>query len=292
MTTLRQLLVQLEKKLQKSGAYFGHGTNNTWDEAVQAASHVLHLPPDVDASVGERLLTKGEIEEIKELIQERIDQKIPLPYLTNEVWFAGLSFYVDKRVIIPRSPFGELIQDHFSPWLEDQPPHRVLDLCTGSGCMAIACSHYFPAAKIDAVDISPDALAVARQNIERHHCGDSVHLIQSDLFSGCHGQQYDLIMSNPPYVDRTDMASLPSEFHHEPTLALAAGEDGLMIVQRILSEAAHYLTDKGLLIVEVGNSEAALTKAYPHLPLTWLTFKRGGSGVFLINRQTLQENKG
>lgn len=289
MITLRELLIQLEQQLQQGDLYFGHGTNNAWDEAVQAATHVLRLPADVDASVGERILTDSEVDEIQALVKKRINQKIPLPYLTNEAWFAGFPFFVDRRVIIPRSPFGELIQDHFNPWLGEQAPAHILDLCTGSACMAIACAHYFPAAQIDAVDISTDALAVAQKNIEKHYCADRVHLLSSDLFSACQGRRYDIIMSNPPYVDRVDMEALPTEYHFEPSLALAAGDDGLSIVHRILQEAAHYLTEKGLLIVEVGNSEEALIEAYPTLPFTWLTFERGGSGVFLLHRQDLDK---
>ena len=285
--TLRELLIALEEKLRQGDLFFGHGTNNTWDEAVQAATHILHLPPDVDASVGDRVLTDSEITKIQDLIQKRIDQKIPLPYLTHEAWFAGLPFFVDRRVIIPRSPFGELIRDRFSPWLGEKDPNRILDLCTGSACMAIACAHYFPEVEIDALDISADALAVAQKNVEKHHCADRVHLLSSDLFSACQGR-YDIIISNPPYVDRLDMEALPAEYHFEPTLALAAGDDGLSVVRRILQEAANYLTENGLLIVEVGNSEEALMEAYPTLPFTWLIFEHGGSGVFLLYRQDLE----
>lgn len=285
--TLRELLIQLEKKLQQGDLYFGHGTNNAWDEAVQAATHILHLPADVDASAGDRVLSDPEIIEIETLVQKRIDKKIPLPYLSHEAWFAGLPFFVDRRVIIPRSPFGELIQDHFAPWLGDKIPGRVLDLCTGSACMAIACAFYFPETEVDAVDISTDALAVAKKNVEKHQCADRVHLLSSDLFSACQDRRYDIIMSNPPYVNRADMEALPAEYHFEPILALAAGDDGLSIVRRILQEAVEYLNEDGLLIVEVGNSEEALIKAYPTLPFTWLTFERGGSGVFLLNRQDL-----
>jgi ribosomal protein L3 glutamine methyltransferase len=287
MMTLSELLIQLETKLEQGNVYFGHGTNNAWDEAVQAALYVLQLPPDVDASVGDRILDESEITKITTLVQERIDKKMPLPYLTHEAWFAGLPFFVDRRVIIPRSPFAELIQNHFSPWLGNKIPTRVLDLCTGSACMAIACALYFPEIQVDAVDISEEALSVAEKNIEKHHCADRVHLLSSDLFAACQGRQYDIIMSNPPYVDRADMEALPAEYHFEPTLALAAGDDGLSIVHRILKEAVNYLSEDGLLIVEVGNSEEALIKAYPTLPFTWLTFESGGSGVFLLNRQAL-----
>ncbi|MEY3182211.1 MAG: ribosomal protein glutamine methyltransferase [Pseudomonadota bacterium] len=290
MTTLRDLLVELEKKLQAGGLYFGHGTNNAWDEAVQAAAHILQLSGHIDASEGERILTQEQVNAIEHLVERRITQKIPLPYLTHEAWFAGFPFFVDNRVIVPRSPFGELIEQAFEPWLGGKTPARILDLCTGSACMAIACAYYFPDTQIDAVDISKEALAVAKKNILKHDCIDQVHLLESDLFTACKGRRYDIIISNPPYVDKADMEALPQEFHFEPTLALAAGEDGLSIVHRILNEAGHYLTEEGLLIVEVGNSEEALIAAYPTLPFVWLEFERGGTGVFLLSKKDLNKH--
>lgn len=290
--TLYEILSQLENKLLESELYFGHGTNNAWDEAVQIASHVLGLPPDVDAEVGDRVLTAHETDAIQALAQKRMEKKIPLPYLTHEAWFAGLKFYVDERVIIPRSPFGELIQKQFKPWVQNPSRvTRILDLCTGSGCIAIACAQQFPGAKIDAVDISEDALAVARKNSQYHRCDDRLRLLQSDLFAACKGEQYDFIISNPPYVDQQDMDELPAEFHWEPELALAAGTDGLDLVHRILKEAAAHLKEGGLLAVEVGNSETALIKQYPSLPFIWLEFEHGGGGVFLLQKQDLLKEK-
>jgi len=288
MTTLYAMLSQAEQALLEGNVYLGHGTDNAWDEAVQIGLYVLGLPPDVDSSVGDRVLTSSEIEAIQQLLHKRIAEKIPLPYLTHEAWFAGLKFYVDERVIIPRSPFGELIDKRFRPWVKEPTKvSRILDLCTGSGCIAIACAKQFPNATIDAVDISEEALAVATKNGELHHCQDSIRWLLSDVFSACQGMQYDLIISNPPYVDQQDMDTLPAEYHREPRLALAAGDDGLSIVHRILREASAHLNEDGLLMVEVGNSELALVEQYPKLPFTWLEFERGGSGVFLLRKQEL-----
>jgi len=284
MLTLFDILHESEEHLVNGDAYFGHGTNNAWDEAVQAASFILGLPADVEADVGHRTLTPEEVKAIRALIQQRIKTKKPLPYLTHEAWFAGLSFYVDERVIIPRSPFGELIQKQGRPWTRGKKIERILDLCTGSGCIAIACAKHFPGAIVDAVDLSTDALAVAQENVKRHGCEDAVHLYESDLFSAVRDQQYDLIISNPPYVDQRDMDDLPKEFRWEPELALAAGKDGLTLVHRILKEAPAQLKPNGLLFVEVGNSEPALIRAYPALPFTWISFDHGGQGVFLLKK--------
>lgn len=282
LTTLNTVLKQAEQSFLAAKLYFGHGTNNAWDEAVALALYVLKLPPDVDASVGERVLTPLEKEHYLELVNQRITKRIPVPYLTHEAWFVYQKFYVDERVIIPRSPFGELIQNGFQPWLGDRAVHRILDLCTGSGCIAIACAKAFENAIVDAVDISDDALAVARKNVALHDCENRVNLIHADLFSGCAEKRYDIIISNPPYVDSTEMRNLPAEYQWEPRLALAAGTDGLAIVQKILQEASKYLTEKGLLFVEVGNAEEALKNQYPDWPFTWLAFENGGQGVFLL----------
>lgn len=271
-----------EESFMSAELYYGHGTDNAWDEAVALALYVLKLPPDVDAHVGEHILSPEEKEAFIKLVNRRIKERIPVPYLTNEAWFAQQKFYVDERVIIPRSPMGELILNGFQPWLGKRSVSRVLDLCTGSGCIAIAAAKAFEDAEIDAVDISEDALAVAQKNIVLHGCEERVKLIQSDLFSGCARKHYDIIISNPPYVDTTEMRELPEEYHWEPRLALAAGADGLDIVKKILREAPNYLTDQGLLFVEVGNAEEALKKQYPDFPFTWLEFENGGQGVFLL----------
>jgi ribosomal protein L3 glutamine methyltransferase len=282
LTTLNAVLKWAEQSFMAAKLYYGHGTNNAWDEAVALALYVLQLPSDVDASVGERVLTPLEKESYLQLVNQRIATRIPVPYLTHEAWFVHQKFYVDERVIIPRSPMGELILNGFQPWLGNRAAHRVLDLCTGSGCIAIACTKAFENAIIDAVDISNDALEVARKNCVLHDCEARVNLIHADLFSGCAGKRYDIIISNPPYVDSAEMRDLPQEYHWEPRLALAAGDDGLAIVQKILREAPKYLTENGLLFVEVGNTEEALKRQYPDLPLTWLAFENGGQGVFLL----------
>jgi ribosomal protein L3 glutamine methyltransferase len=285
-TTLMNFLIQTEASFLGAQLYFGHGTNNAWDEAVALAISVLNLPPHVDKSEGDRLLTPQEQEKLEALVLRRVQERMPLPYLTNEAWFAGLKYYVDERVIIPRSPVAELIEHHFSPWLTStQPVRRILDLCTGSGCIAIACAHAFPEAQIDAIDLSLDALAVARKNVESHRCPGQVKLLHSDLFEACSGQQYDIIISNPPYVNTVEMKNLPPEYHWEPVLALEAGTDGLRVVHRILAGAVQHLTDRGLLIMEVGSSEEAIQKAYPNTPFIWLDFERGGEGVLLLNAE-------
>jgi ribosomal protein L3 glutamine methyltransferase len=288
ITTLGEFLNLAEKAFLEAELYFGHGTDNAWDEAVMLARYVLKLPFDVDYSVIDRPLTKEELQELMVLMQKRIRDRIPVPYLTGEAWFAGLKFYVDERVLIPRSPLGEFIENRFEPWVFEQPVKRILDLCTGSGSIAIACAYAFPSAEIDAVDISLPALEVAKKNVADHQLQDRLHLLQGDLFAVCSGRQYDIIISNPPYVDRQDFEDLPREYHAEPELALSAGEDGLKIVARILQEAAHYLTPEGLLIVEVGNSEEALAEKYPQLPFTWLEFAKGGQGVFLLTKMELE----
>lgn len=282
LTTLGDFLQMAEQAFLASNIYFGHGTDNAWDEAVALAMFVLNLPPDVDRSITERVLSPNEKETLMQLVNQRIQQRIPVPYLTHEAWFAGLKFYVDERVIIPRSPMAELILNGFQPWLGNRPVRRILDLCTGSGCIAIASAMAFSEATVDAVDISPDALAVAEQNCRLHPCQDRVHLIQGDLFNNCAGRQYDIIISNPPYVDSQEMAALPAEYHLEPSLALEAGNDGLRIVHRILKEAPQYLSANGLLFVEVGNAMEALQQQYPDTPFTWLEFERGGQGVFML----------
>jgi len=282
LTTLNAVLQWAEQAFIAADLSYGHGTNNAWDEAVAIALYVLKLPPDVDASIGERLLSVEEQNTYRELVNRRIVERMPVPYLTHEAWFAYQKFYVDERVIIPRSPMAELILNSFQPWLGKIKPNRILDLCTGSGCIAITCAVVFEEAEVDAIDISEDALSVAHQNILLHQCESRVKLIQSDLFSACQGKRYDIIISNPPYVDSIEMRHLPQEYHWEPALALAAGGDGLDIVRKILREAPNYLTEKGLLFVEVGNAEEALKNEYPHFPFIWLEFENGGQGVFLL----------
>ncbi|MCP4465779.1 MAG: 50S ribosomal protein L3 N(5)-glutamine methyltransferase [Halieaceae bacterium] len=226
------------------------------------------------------------------LIERRCKERLPLPYLTGEAWFAGLSFSVDERVLIPRSPIAELIERGFEPWLANQSVASILDLCTGGGCIGIACAHYFEEAAIDLADLSDDALAVAADNIARYELQQRVSTIQSDLFSALQGRSYDLIVSNPPYVDTEDLASMPAEYQHEPALALGSGADGLVLPRRILREAPRHLNDGGLLVVEVGNSGIALEQAFPGVAFTWVEFERGGHGVFVFSREELVQLAG
>jgi len=226
------------------------------------------------------------------LFIRRVGERLPVPYLTNKAKFAGLEFYVDERVLVPRSPIAEMINNQFSPWLYNKPVNRIMDLCTGSACIAIACAYAFEDAEVDALDISEDALEVAQINIESLGVLDRVFPMQSDLFSAIpKGQHYDLIVSNPPYVDAQDIGDMPEEYHHEPAIGLASGNDGLDLTKRILANAADYLTETGLLVVEVGNSMVHLIEQYPDMPFTWVDFEFGGDGVFVLTRDQLVENE-
>lgn len=290
--TLRDMIRWAVSHFNEAGLYYGHGTDNAWDEAVALVLHTLYLPHNVNPTVMDARLTSQEKDKIHQLIRRRIDERIPLPYLTHEAWFSGLPFFVDERVLIPRSPIAELIENHFLPWVEEDSVHSILDLCTGSGCIAIACAQAFPDAKVDASDISNDALAVAKINVLRHEVEDRLELVKSDLFEGLSGRKYDVIVSNPPYVDEEDMSLLPKEYHHEPKLGLEAGKTGLDIAIRILREAGNYLNPHGILIVEVGNSELALVEAFPDVPFVWLEFQRGDGGVFLLTAEELKKHVG
>jgi len=271
--------------------FFGHGTNNAWHEAITLVMFAVNLPIELSEQVFNCRLTVNEKLAVIALINRRITEQLPAAYLTNHAQFAGLPFYVDERVLVPRSPIGELIEQHFSPMFsEDTPPQRILDLCTGSGCIAIACAVGFPEAEVDALDLSVDALNVAQINIENHGLTEQVIPIQSDVFSGIQGQCYDLIVTNPPYVDQEDVDALPQEYLHEPVMGLGSGFDGLDIVREILAQAASHLNDNGVLICEVGNSQIHVEHVYPEVPFTWLTFERGGHGVFMLTKEQLTQH--
>lgn len=286
--TLQDMIRWTVSRFNAANLFYGHGTDNAWDEAVQLILPTLYLPIDVPPHALNSRLTTSERLRVVERVIKRIQERTPTAYLTNKAWFCGLEFFVDERVLVPRSPIGELIQAHFSPWLVEEPT-RIMDMCTGSGCIAIACAYAFPDAEVDAIDISADALAVAEQNIQDHGIEQQVFPIRSDLFRDLPESKYDLIVTNPPYVDQEDMASLPAEFKHEPELGLAAGTDGLKLVRRILANAPRYLSENGVLICEVGNSMIHMMEQYPHIPFTWLEFENGGHGVFLLTREQLLE---
>ncbi|MDP4490959.1 50S ribosomal protein L3 N(5)-glutamine methyltransferase [Vibrio sp. AH4] len=284
--TLQDMIRWTVSRFNAANLFYGQGTDNAWDEAVQLILPTLYLPIDVPPHVLNSRLTSSERLRVVERVIKRINDRTPVAYLTNKAWFCGLEFFVDQRVLVPRSPIGELIQNRFEPWLIEEPT-RIMDLCTGSGCIAIACANAFPEAEVDAIDISADALQVAEQNIQEHGLEQQVFPIRSDLFRDLPQEQYDLIVTNPPYVDQEDMDSLPSEFRHEPELGLAAGSDGLKLARRILANAPLYLKENGVLVCEVGNSMVHMMEQYPHIPFTWLEFENGGHGVFLLTREQL-----
>lgn len=274
---------------QEAGLHYGHGTDNAWDEISSLIFGSLNLPFDSQSLLLQARLTAPEKSLLCKRLQARILDRVPLPYLLKEAYFAGLSFYVDERVLIPRSPLAEWIEQQGSPWIKEPADvRRVLDLCTGSACIAIACAYAFPEAEVDAVDLSEAALEVAAINRERHGLDEVLNLVKSDLFEALPKGGYDLIISNPPYVGAREMRTLPDEYNYEPKLALETAEEGLFIVKKILKMAYHYLAENGILLVEVGNSQEALMKAFPALPFTWLSFERGGEGVFLLQREQLE----
>ncbi len=291
LSTIRDFLRWAISCFNEAGLFYGHGTDNAWDEALALILPTLHLPHDIDPTMLDARLTTLECEKLSALIQQRVAERIPVPYLTHVAWFAHLSFYVDERVLIPRSPIAELIENQFEPWIKADNVHTILDVCTGSGCIAIACAKAFPDSHVDATDISPDALAVAKINILRHEVTHQVTLYQSDIFRDVPQKKYDIIVSNPPYVDANDMAALPAEYKHEPALGLAAGKDGLSIAFTLLKNAPQYLNPNGILIVEVGNSEEALINQFPDIPFTWLEFQHGDGGVFLLTAKQLRSSQ-
>ena len=273
-----------------SGLSFGHSYDNALDEATHLVLHVLHLPHDLSPAYGQSRLTAGEKTEILGLIERRIRERKPVAYLTGEAWFADLKFKSDPRALVPRSPIAELIRSGFSPWLDDRPIERALDLCTGAGCIGIAMAVHQPDWHVDIADISDDALELARENIAFQHVEGRVRAIESDLFSALGDDRYDLIVSNPPYVTEQEFSELPDEYSHEPKLGLTAGDDGLDLALRILRDAPEHLSVDGVLIVEVGESERALVELLPQVPFSWIEFEVGQMGVLLIERNDLVEH--
>lgn len=289
--SLRDCVRWAVSQFNARGLFFGHSTNNALDEAVNLVLYALHLPHDIPEDLWSARLTTDEKVVIFNLLKQRIEKRLPLNYLTHQAWFAGFEFYVDERVLVPRSPLAELIENGFEPWVDADNIERVLELGTGSGCIAIATALHLPHASVDAVDISDDAIEVAQFNVEKYSLEQQVNILKGDLFSGLKDITYNLVISNPPYVDAQELADMPQEYHHEPVLGLAAGEDGLDIVRRILRDVGKFLAPNGVLIVEVGASQSALVDAYPQVPFLWLEFANGGDGVFLLTKEQLDEFK-
>lgn len=289
LTTIRDYVRWASSEFARAHLFFGHGSANALDEAVALVLHKLHQPYNLSESYFDSVLTVSERQAVIDIVDRRINERIPAAYLTQEAIFAGLSFFVDQRVLVPRSPIAELIEQRFAPWVQEENVERVLDLCTGSGCIAIACAYAFAEALVDAVDLSTDALDVAQINVDRHQLTDSVTLYHSDLFKSLPSTQYDIIVSNPPYVSHVEWTGLAPEFRAEPDMGFLGGQSGLDLVLRILVDARDYLKANGILIVEVGSSAQTLQDAFPDLPFYWIDFERGGDGVFLLTAEQVSQ---
>ena len=288
LLTVRDFLRFAISRFNQAKLFFGHGSSDAYDEAAYLILHTLHLPLDRLEPFLDARLTDSERAEVLNIIQQRVEKRIPAAYLTHQALLGDFSFYVDERVIVPRSFIAELLLEQLSPWIaEPEEINSVLDLCTGSGCLAILAAHAFPYAIVDAADISSAALAVAERNVADYQLQDRVSLIESDLYTRLNGKQYDLIISNPPYVDSESVAALPQEYLHEPKLALGSGHDGLDATRLILMHAAQHLSENGVLIVEIGHNRDALEAAYPNLPFTWLDVSTGDQFVFMLHRNDL-----
>jgi ribosomal protein L3 glutamine methyltransferase len=286
--TLRDFLRHAVSRFNAAGLFFGHGSDNAWDEAVYLLLHTLHLPLDRLEPFLDARLTAAEREQLFQVIARRVDERVPAAYITGEAWLGEHRFYVDERVIVPRSFIAELLDEQLSPWLDD--PYavtRAIDVCTGSGCLAILAALAFPNASVDAVDLSPDALAVATRNVADYGLDEQVRLLHSDLFTAVAGERYDVIISNPPYVNAESMATLPDEYRREPEMALAGGNDGLDLVRILLRDAKRLLNPGGLIVVEIGHNRDALEAAFPQTPFTWLDTHGGNEHVFLLRQEEL-----
>lgn len=289
--TVAQLVRFGAREFEAAGLAFGHGTADAQDDSAALVFHALHFDHADAAEMYERRVDDAGVRRVLALFAERIERRVPAAYLMRRMWFAGLEFEVDERVIVPRSPFAELIESGFAPWIVPERVRSIVDLGTGSGCIAIACAVHFPEAHVDAVDLSPAALEVAQGNIARHGVGDRVQLHLGDVYAPLGARRYDLILSNPPYVSDAEMAALPREYLQEPDMALRAGADGLDVVRRILAGADEHLTEHGVLVVEVGDSDERLQRAYPQVPFLWLEFERGGGGVFLLTKDEIGRHR-
>lgn len=289
LVTIRDYIRWGASRFAEQQIFLGHGTQTCLDEAAAIVLHSLHQPYNLADHYLDAKLSLAERQHVLDLIQLRISARKPSAYLTQEALFAGLVFYVDERVLVPRSPIAELIIERFEPWVEESQVFNILDLCTGSGCIAIACAYAFPDAQVDATDLSADALAVAAINQEKHQLNEQLMLFQSDLFQDLPQKPYDIIVTNPPYVSLAEWESLPAEFHAEPALGFKGGENGLDLVIRILVDSDRYLAENGILVVEVGNSAETLQELFPDVPFYWLEFQRGGDGVFLLTAAQVKD---
>jgi ribosomal protein L3 glutamine methyltransferase len=289
LTSIRDYIRWAASQFVAGGVFLGHGTVTPLDEAAAIVLHTLNQPYNLAENYLDCVLTLQEREAVIRLIEQRIDKRIPSAYLTHEAIFAGLSFYVDERVLVPRSPIAELIRDRFDPWIDEEQVFNVLDLCTGSGCIAIACAYAFPEAQVDAVELSEEACEVAAINISKHQLEEQLTLYQSDLFSALPEKPYDIIVSNPPYVSIAEWEGLPPEYHAEPAMGFKGGENGLDLVIKLLVQAVEYLASNGILVVEVGSSAETLQQLFPSVAFYWLEFEQGGDGVFLLTAKQVKE---
>lgn len=284
LVTIGDFIRWCSSEMTRHGVYFGHGSDNAWDEATFLVLSAVAQPMDGGPELLGLRVTPREKQRIAWWLGQRIEERLPLPYITGEAWFAGRPYAVTRDVLVPRSPFAEILADAGQPWVVDEPD-SILDMCTGSGCIGIEAAHVFADAQVDLVDISEKALAVARTNITRHQVEGRVRALQSDGFSALDGERYDVILANPPYVDAEDLADMPSEYQQEPALALGSGEDGLDLTRQLLADAPKHLNPGGVIFVEVGNSAPALEAAFPELPFTWVELDWGGHGIAVLKKE-------